>query len=59
MWIVEVDDGGIGQCRLEQPRLRREVALDGAVQIQMIATEVGEDSDVEMAAGDTLKFQRV
>src|SRR6185295_13965178 len=55
MWIVQVDDGGVRQRRLEQPRLRCEVALLGAVQVQMIATEVGEDGDVEMTSGDALK----
>ena len=50
---------GIGQIGLEQLGLRREVPLLRAVQIEVIAAEVGEHGDVEVAAGDALQLERV
>ena len=57
--IVGVDDGALCQRRVEEPRLRREVALDRPVKVEVILTEVREHRDREARRVDARQFERM
>ena len=50
---------GLGHRRLEEHRLRSEVLLDGAVQVEVVAPEVGEHTHPEVRSGDAVQLQGV
>ena len=57
--VVNVDDAEPGQVRGEQTSLGLEVIIEGLVEVKMIATEVGEGSDIETGAVDPLQGEGV
>ena len=57
--IVDVDDSDHRPTGLEQQRLGAEVLLDSAVQVEMIASEIGEHGGVEAGAVDAMQGQGV
>ncbi len=59
MDVVGVHDAEVAQSSDEELRLGGEVLLDGAVQVEVVAAEVGEHGDIEVRAGDSTEHQRV
>ncbi len=59
MMVVDVDDPDDGATWLEQQRLGPEVLLDGAVQVEMVASEVGEHGGVEPGSVDAMQGEGV
>ena len=57
--VVDVDEGAPRALRSEQRRLRRVVVLDVGVEVQVVATQVGEAGDVEHDTVDAAHDQRV
>ena len=57
--IVDVDDSDHGATGLEQQRLGPEVLLDRAVQVEVVAPEVGEHGGVEPGAVDAVQGEGV
>ena len=57
--VVDVDDGAVGQVRVEQRGLGGEVALHRAVEVEVVAAEVGEDRHREAGAVDPVHREGV
>ena len=57
--VEDRDPGRSSQGAIEQFRLCGEVVLHGAVVIEMIAGEVGEDSHVKMQTGNSFLVESV
>jgi hypothetical protein len=60
--VIHIENRGarrIGTAALEQNLLGAEVFVDGAVVVEMIASEIGKDSDVEWNSEDALLFEGV
>ena len=59
MGVVDVDHSDDGATRLEQQRLGPEVLLDRAVEVEVVASEVGEHGGVEPGAVDAVQGEGV
>ena len=59
MLVVDVDDADDRATGLEQQRLGPEVLLDGAVQVEVVTAEVGEDCGVEPGSVDPVQGEGV
>ena len=57
--IVDVDHRQRRKRRIEQPRLRPAVVLLGAMEVEVVAAEVGEDDGVERSAVDPVQRECV
>ena len=57
--VVDVDDADDGATGLEQQRLGPEVLLDRAVQVEVVAAEIGEHGGVEPRPVDAVQGQGV
>ena len=57
--VVDVDDAHGRSARREQAGLGGEVALDGPVQVEVVAAEVGEHRDGEAGAVDPVEGEGV